>query len=238
MSATVLLSVLTVTSIWQMGNMGSGYPELRYIYFPLFKDAFLGEGWNILVWAVMFFVIELVFILAFSHAVNVTDGLDGLAAGSAVPVLIALAMTTYFVGHAGYADYLNLPFIPGAGEVTVIVAATLGATLGFLWFNINPALIFLGDSGALPLGAAMAYFALVSKQEILMIFMAGVFTFELLSSFLQIIWYKLTGARLFLIAPAHHIWEEKKMPEARIVVRFWIVSSICAVASLISIKLR
>jgi phospho-N-acetylmuramoyl-pentapeptide-transferase len=238
MVPTVLLATLIVTLVWQLGAATSSYPQLRHIFMPVMKEWVIGPGLNIYVLAAIFFVVQFVCILGFSHAANVTDGLDGLAVGSAVPVLAAMGLSTYFVGHAGYADYLNLPFIPGSGEVTVLVAATLGASLGFLWFNASPALIFMGDSGSLPLGASMAYFAMVSKQEILLILIGGVFTVEVATSLIQIGSCKLFNKRPFRIAPIHHIWQLEKMPESRIVLRFWVVSSLCAAVGLLMIKLR
>lgn len=238
MVPTLLLTLLVVGLLWKLGDAPGSYPELRYIFMPVFKDMVIGPGMGLLVLGGVFFVIQIMCILGFSHAANVTDGLDGLAVGSAVPVLAAMGLSTYFVGHANFSGYLHLPFIPGSGEVTVLVAATLGASLGFLWFNSSPALIFMGDSGSLPLGAAMAYFAIVSKQEILLILIGGVFTIEVASSLLQILCCKYFNWRPFRKAPIHHIWQLDKMPEARIVARFWIVSALFASLGLLLIKLR
>ncbi|MBC8371780.1 MAG: phospho-N-acetylmuramoyl-pentapeptide-transferase [Planctomycetes bacterium] len=238
MVPTLLLTLLVVGLLWKLGDAPGSYPELRYIFMPVFKDMVIGPGMGLLVLGGVFFVIQIMCILGFSHAANVTDGLDGLAVGSAVPVLAAMGLSTYCVGHANFSEYLHLPFIPGSGEVTVLVAATLGASLGFLWFNSSPALIFMGDSGSLPLGAAMAYFAIVSKQEILLILIGGVFTIEVASSLLQILCCKYFNWRPFRKAPIHHIWQLDKMPEARIVARFWIVSALFASLGLLLIKLR
>ena len=238
MVPTLLLTLFVVGLLWKLGDAPGSYPELRYIFMPVFKDMVIGPGMGLLVLGGVFFVIQIMCILGFSHAANVTDGLDGLAVGSAVPVLAAMGLSTYFVGHANFSEYLHLPFIPGSGEVTVLVAATLGASLGFLWFNSSPALIFMGDSGSLPLGAAMAYFAIVSKQEILLILIGGVFTIEVASSLLQILCCKYFNWRPFRKAPIHHIWQLDKMPEARIVARFWIVSALFASLGLLLIKLR
>ena len=238
MVPTLLLTLLVVGLLWKLGDAPGSYPELRYIFMPVFKDMVIGPGMGLLVLGGVFFVIQIMCILGFSHAANVTDGLDGLAVGSAVPVLAAMGLSTYFVGHANFSEYLHLPFIPGSGEVTVLVAATLGASLGFLWFNSSPALIFMGDSGSLPLGAAMAYFAIVSKQEILLILIGGVFTIEVASSLLQILCCKYFNWRPFRKAPIHHIWQLDKMPEARIVARFWIVSALFASLGLLLTKLR
>lgn len=238
MIPTLLLTLLVVSLLWKLGDAASSYPQMRYIFMPVFKDMVIGPGMSLLVLGVVFFVIQIVCILGFSHAANVTDGLDGLAVGSAVPVLAAMGLSTYFVGHAKFSEYLHLPFIPGSGEVTILVAATLGASLGFLWFNSSPALIFMGDSGSLPLGAAMAYFAIVSKQEILLILIGGVFTVEVASSLLQILCCKYFNWRPFRKAPIHHVWQLDEMPEARIVARFWIVSALFASLGLLLIKLR
>jgi len=238
MVPTLLLTLLVVGLLWKLGDESSAYPQLRYIFMPVFKDLVIGPGMSLLALGAVFFVVQTMCILGFSHAANVTDGLDGLAVGAAVPVLAAMGLSTYFVGHAILANYLHLPFIAGSGEVTVLVAATLGASLGFLWFNSSPALIFMGDSGSLPLGAAMAYFAIVSKQEILLILIGGVFTVEVASSLLQILCYKRFRWRPFRKAPIHHIWQLDGMPEARIVARFWIVSALLACLGLLLIKLR
>ena len=238
MITTLFLTLLVVSLLWKLGDAASSYPQMRYIFMPVFKDMVIGPGMSLLVLGVVFFVIQIVCILGFSHAANVTDGLDGLAVGSAVPVLAAMGLSTYFVGHAKFSEYLHLPFIPGSGEVTILVAATLGASLGFLWFNSSPALIFMGDSGSLPLGAAMAYFAIVSKQEILLILIGGVFTVEVASSLLQILCCKYFNWRPFRKAPIHHVWQLDEMPEARIVARFWIVSALFASLGLLLIKLR
>jgi len=238
MVPTLLLTLLVVGLLWKLGDASSSYPQMRHLFMPVFKDLVIGPDMGLLALGGVFFVVQTMCILGFSHAANVTDGLDGLAVGSAVPVLAAMGLSTYFVGHATFSEYLHLPFIPGSGEVTVLVAATLGASLGFLWFNSSPALIFMGDSGSLPLGAAMAYFAIVSKQEILLILIGGVFTLEVASSLLQILCYKRFRWRPFRKAPIHHIWQLDGMPEARIVARFWIVSALFASLGLLLIKLR
>lgn len=239
MLASLFLAALVVATYWALGDPVTGYPAIRNLYFPVLKDMFAQPdtlGW----WGFGIFVAFQTFvILATSHAVNVTDGLDGLAAGSAIPALMALAVASYAVGHAELAEYLNLPFIPGSGEVTVMVSAVLGATFGFLWFNSYPAAVFFGDSGSLPLGAGIAYFAIVSKQELALPILAGVFVIEVGTSLLQIYYYKFTGGkRLFLKAPIHHVWQLKGMPEAKIVARFWILSAVFAALGLLILKLR
>ena len=239
LGASALLAAWIVAAYWFLGDADAGYPEVRRLYFPLLKDLFAEP--EALGWAgfAIFLLFETFVILACCHAVNVTDGLDGLAAGCSLPALAALSLAAYAVGSVTWAEYLHLPYIPGSGEVAVLGGAVLGATLGFLWFNGHPAEVFFGDSGALPLGAAIAYFALVSKQEFALPVIAGVFVIEVGSSLLQIYYAKFTGGRrLFKKAPLHHVWQLAKMPEQRIVLRFWIVSCICAAFGLLLIKVR
>ena len=239
MLSSLLLAALVVSTYWALGDPSTGYPAIRNLYFPVLKDLFAQPdllGW----WGFLIFVgFQTFVILATAHAVNVTDGLDGLAAGAAIPALVALALASYAVGHADLADYLNLPHIPGSGEVTVMVSAVLGATFGFLWYNSYPAEVFFGDSGSLPLGAGIAYFAIVSKQELVLPLLAGVFVLEVSTSLLQIYYYKFTGGkRLFRKAPIHHIWQLRGMPEPKIVARFWILAAVCAALGLLLVKLR
>jgi phospho-N-acetylmuramoyl-pentapeptide-transferase len=237
--SSLILAAGVVAIYWALGDEQTGYPAIRRIYSPLLKDLFASPadfGW---IGFGLFLAFQTLVILSCSHAVNVTDGLDGLAGGSAVPTLMALGFGTYAVGNELVADYLNLPFIPGAGEVTVMAAAMLGATLGFLWYNGSPAEVFLGDSGSLPLGAGIAYLAIVAKQELVLPLLAAVFFVEVLSSLLQIYWYKFTGGkRLFLKAPLHHIWQLQGVPEQKIVLRFWLFGAVFAALGLLTIKLR
>jgi len=237
--ASAVLAAWIVAAYWFLGDSDSGYPEVRRLYFPILKDLFAEP--EALGWAgfAVFLAFETFVILACCHAVNVTDGLDGLAAGSSLAPLAVLSLAAYAVGNFTWSQYLHLPYIPGSGEVAVLGGAVLGATLGFLWFNGHPAEVFFGDSGALPLGAAIAYFALVSKQEFALPVIAAVFVLEVGSSLLQIYWFKFTGGRrLFAKAPLHHVWQLRGVPEQRIVLRFWIVSCICAAAGLLMIKVR
>lgn len=237
--ASLALSCGVVASYWALGDPVTGYEGIRELHFPLLKDMFAKP--DTLGWAgfAIFVGFQAFVILACSHAANVTDGLDGLAAGSAIPPLIALSAAVYAVGRIDYSAYLSLPYIPGAGEVTVMAAAVLGATLGFLWYNGHPAEVFFGDSGSLPLGAAIAYFAIVAKQEFALPLLAGVFVLEVSTSLLQIYYYKFTGGkRLFLKAPIHHVWQLKNVPEQKIVSRFWIVAAVSAAIGLFLIKVR
>ncbi len=178
------------------------------------------------------------FIAGFSNAVNLTDGLDGLAIG---PVLITagvIGLFAYVSGHSRIADYLELKYIAGAGTLAIPCAAIMGAGIGFLWFNTYPASVFMGDTGALALGGALATMAIVIRQEVVLIIAGGIFIVELFSVIAQVVSYKLRGRRIFLMAPIHHHYELKGWPEPQIIVRFWIISVILALVSLSLLKLR
>lgn len=179
-------------------------------------------------------------IVASGNAVNFADGLDGLAIGLLAIVAAAYAVLAYTGGHAKISDYLNILFIPRAGEMAVVCATVVGAGLGFLWFNSHPASIFMGDTGALPLGALMGFAAVVVKQEILLVIIGGVFVLEVVSVILQIIWFHASGGqkRLFRMTPLHHHFELKGWPEPKIVVRFWIWGILFALAGLATLKVR
>lgn len=193
----------------------------------------------------IFYIPVVIFIItAVSNAVNLTDGLDGLAAGTSAIVVFALGGFAYLAGNAVYAGYLNIPFISGAGEVAIVSMAIVMACVGFLWFNSNPAELFMGDTGSLALGSAIAVIALMIKQELLLPLLAGVFFMETLSVSLQVAWFKYTkmrygeGRRIFLMAPLHHHFQMKGWAEQKIVIRFWIVTIIFFLTSLMTLKLR
>ena len=177
-------------------------------------------------------------IVGSSNAVNLTDGLDGLAILPVVMVAGGLTVFAYVAGHVKFADYLNVPYIPGVGEVCIICGAIAGSGLGFLWFNTYPAQVFMGDIGALSLGAALGIIAVVVRQELAFFIMAGVFVVETLSVILQVGSYKLTGRRLFHMAPLHHHYELKGWPEPRVIVRFWIITVVLVLIGLATLKLR
>ena len=177
-------------------------------------------------------------IVGTSNAVNLTDGLDGLAIMPTVMVAAALGLFSYVTGHYSFANYLSIPFIPNAGELTVFCAAMVGAGLGFLWFNTYPAQVFMGDVGALALGAALGTVAVLVRQELVLLIMGGVFVIETLSVVLQVGSYKLRGKRVFLMAPIHHHYELKGWPEPRIIVRFWIITVFLVLVGLASLKIR
>jgi phospho-N-acetylmuramoyl-pentapeptide-transferase len=173
-----------------------------------------------------------------SNAVNLTDGLDGLAPGCLVCAGSAVSALAYLSGHRIMADHLNIPHVLGAGELAVLGAAMVGATLGFLWYNAPPAQIFMGDSGSLPLGGLLAYIALAIHQEWLLVLIGGVFVAEALSVILQVSSYKLTGRRILACSPLHHHFQFRGMPETKIVIRFWIVAALLAIAGLATLPLR
>ena len=198
---------------------------------PFFKDAAVELG-------IGFIFLSYFVIVGTSNAVNLTDGLDGLAIMPTVLVAGALGVFTYVIGHAKFAAYLGFPLIPGAGEVVVFCGAIVGAGLGFLWFNTYPAQVFMGDVGALALGAALGVIAIVARQELVLVVMGGVFVMETVSVILQVGSFKLTGKRIFRMAPLHHHFELKGWPEPRVIVRFWVVTVILVLAGLATLKIR
>ena len=176
--------------------------------------------------------------MGFSNAVNLTDGLDGLAIMPTVLVAAALGVFAYASGHSVFSEYLGIPRGPGAGELAVVCAAIAGAGLGFLWFNTYPAMVFMGDIGALALGAALGAIAVIVRQELILVVMGGIFVIETLSVMIQVGSFKLTGKRVFRMAPIHHHFELKGWPEPRVIVRFWIISVILVLVGLATLKVR
>jgi phospho-N-acetylmuramoyl-pentapeptide-transferase len=188
--------------------------------------------------AIGFVIIAFFVIVGSSNAVNLTDGLDGLAIMPTVMVGTALSVFAYVAGNAVFAKYLGLPHIPGAGEIVIFCAAMAGAGLGFLWFNAYPAEVFMGDVGALALGAALGVVAVIVRQEVVLLIMGGVFVVETLSVVLQVASFKLTGKRIFRMAPLHHHYELKGWKENQVVVRFWIITMMLVLFGLSTLKLR
>src|SRR6188472_1387783 len=207
-------------------------PAETTLYLPFLKNFAVPMG------AASFIVLTYFMIVGMSNAVNLTDGLDGLAIMPSVMVGGALGVFAYASGNAEFVKYLQIPAVPGAGEVLIFCAALLGAGLGFLWFNTYPAQVFMGDIGALALGAALGVVAVIVRQEIVLFIMGGVFVMETLSVVLQVGSFKLRGKRIFRMAPIHHHFELKGWPEPRVIVRFWIISIILAIIGLMSLKLR
>jgi phospho-N-acetylmuramoyl-pentapeptide-transferase len=206
-------------------------PAETALLIPYLKDVSIQLGpWFILL---TYFVI-----VGASNAVNLTDGLDGLAVMPTVLVAGALAVFAYAAGHSQIASYLLIPHIPGVGELVIFCGALVGAGLGFLWFNAYPALVFMGDVGALALGAALGVVAVAARQELVLFIMGGVFVLETVSVMLQVMSFKLTGKRIFRMAPLHHHFELKGWPEPRVIVRFWIVTVVLVLIGLASLKIR
>lgn len=207
-------------------------PAETTLILPFFKTVAFPLG------AVSFIVLTYFVIVGTSNAVNLTDGLDGLAIMPTVMVASALAVFAYVAGHLYFSKYLGVPYVPGAGELTVFCAAIGGAGLGFLWFNAYPAEVFMGDVGALALGAALGTVAVIVRQEIVLFIMGGVFVMETISVMLQVGSFKLTGKRIFRMAPLHHHYELKGWKETQVVVRFWIITMMLVLVGLSTLKLR
>ncbi|MDY0022561.1 phospho-N-acetylmuramoyl-pentapeptide-transferase [Arenimonas caeni] len=201
------------------------------LFLPLLKDFAIPLGAG-------FVVLAYFWIVGFSNAVNLTDGLDGLAIMPTVLVAGALGVFAYASGNAVFSEYLQIPSIPGAGEITIVCAAIAGAGLGFLWFNTYPAMVFMGDIGALALGAVLGTIAVIVRQEAILVLMGGIFVIETLSVMIQVASFKLTGRRVFRMAPIHHHFELKGWPEPRVIVRFWIISVMLVLVGLATLKVR
>jgi phospho-N-acetylmuramoyl-pentapeptide-transferase len=199
--------------------------------FPFFKDFLLDLG--------LFFVLFGAFVIVGAgNAVNLTDGLDGLAIGPVMIAAGAFGVIAYLTGNALFANYLQINFVPGTGELAVVLGAVIGAGLGFLWFNAPPAAIFMGDTGSLALGGLIGTVAVATKHEIVMAIIGGLFVMEALSVMIQVGVFKMTGRRVFLMAPIHHHFEKKGWTESQVVVRFWIIAIILALLGLATLKLR
>jgi phospho-N-acetylmuramoyl-pentapeptide-transferase len=201
------------------------------LYFPFLKEQYLTLGWLYVPFAALV-------IVGASNAVNLTDGLDGLAIGPVMTTAFTYGVFAYVTGNVKLAEYLLIPYVPGAGELAIFCGALLCAGLGFLWFNAYPAEMFMGDVGSLPLGAALGLIALVTKQEVVMVVVGGVFVVEALSVIFQVVSFKLRHKRVFRMAPIHHHFELQGWPEPQIIVRFWIISIVCALLALSTLKLR
>ena len=205
--------------------------DLKNLYFPFFKNLIINLGW--------FFIPFAVFIIVgSSNAVNLTDGLDGLATVPVILVAGCFAFISYVTGNMVFSEYLQIPYIQGVGEVSVFLGAVIGACLGFLWFNAPPAKIFMGDTGSLALGGSLGAVGIITKHEIVLAITGGLFVLEAVSVIVQVISFKLTGKRIFKMAPIHHHYEKKGWPESTVVIRFWIVAIILAMIGLATLKLR
>ena len=205
--------------------------DLKNLYFPFFKDLIINLGW--------FFIPFSVFVIVgSSNAVNLTDGLDGLATVPVILVAGCFAFISYVTGNIVFSEYLQILYIEGTGEISIFCGAIIGACLGFLWFNAPPAKIFMGDTGSLSLGGSLGAVGIITKHEIVLAITGGLFVLEALSVMVQVISFKLTGKRIFKMAPIHHHFEKKGWPESTVVIRFWIISIILAMIGLATLKLR
>ncbi|MDY6967786.1 MAG: phospho-N-acetylmuramoyl-pentapeptide-transferase [Spirochaetota bacterium] len=200
------------------------------LFIPFFNEAVLNMMW-------LWIVFATIVIVGSSNAVNLTDGLDGIAIGSVITVAVSLGIMAYLSGHIKLAAYLKIPFIPHSAELTVFLSAVVGASIGFLWFNCNPASVFMGDTGSLSLGGIVGIVAIMIKKEIFLFIVGGVFVIEAISVIIQVVSFKLRGKRVFKMAPIHHHFELSGWPEQKVVVRMWILGIILAILGLSSLKL-
>ena len=209
----------------------SDHEYLKNLYFPFFKDFVINLG-------IFFIPFALFVIIGASNAVNLTDGLDGLAILPCVMVAAGLGIIGYLAGNAIYSDFLNIPYLPGTGEMIVFCGALVGSGIGFLWFNTYPAQVFMGDVGSLSLGAALGIVTVIIRHEYVLLVMGGLFVIEALSVIVQVASFKLTGKRVFNMAPLHHHYELKGWPEPRVIVRFWIITFMLVLLGLALLRLR
>jgi len=229
-SKIIIQVLIAVLGILILINF-SDHPDLKYLYFPFFKNLLINLGW--------FFIPFAAFIIVgSSNAVNLTDGLDGLATVPVILVASCFAFISYVTGNIVFSEYLQIPYIEGVGEVAVFLGSIIGACLGFLWFNAPPAKIFMGDTGSLALGGSLGAVGIITKHEIVLAITGGLFVLEAVSVIVQVLSYKLTGKRVFKMAPIHHHFEKKGWAESTVVVRFWIISIVLAMIGLATLKLR
>ena len=207
------------------------YAEFKNLYFPFFKNLLINLGW-------FFIPFSIFVIVGSSNAVNLTDGLDGLATVPVILVAGCFAFISYVTGNIFFSEYLQILYIQGTGEISIFCGSIIGACLGFLWFNAPPAKIFMGDTGSLSLGGSLGAVGIITKHEIVLAITGGLFVLEALSVVVQVISYKLTGKRIFKMAPIHHHFEKKGWQESTVVIRFWIISIILAMIGLATLKLR
>ena len=221
------VAAIAALLVWQyQASLGQPFP----LRLPL-----LGSSPDLGLW---FVPLAVLVVVGSSNAVNLTDGLDGLAGGCLIFATGAMAIVAYAAGHAQLAEYLNVPRVPGADEMLILCGGMIGGLLGFLWFNCHPAQVFMGDTGSLPLGGLLGLLAVVSRQELLLVIIGGVFVAEALSVILQVGSYKWRRRRIFLCAPLHHHFQLRGWPESHVVVRFWIASAFCAILGLVTLKLH
>ena len=223
----IILSLFVVLLLMKYGNS----EHLNNLYFPFFKNLIINLG--------LFFIPFAIFIIVgSSNAVNLTDGLDGLATVPVMLVALSFTLICYVVGNTVFSEYLQIPYIPDVGESSIFCGSMLGSCLGFLWYNAPPAKIFMGDTGSLSLGGSLGAVSLISKHEIVLGIIGGLFVLETASVIIQVISFKLTGKRVFMMAPLHHHFEKKGWAEPTIVIRFWIITIVLALIGLATLKIR
>jgi phospho-N-acetylmuramoyl-pentapeptide-transferase len=227
MAIEIAIAALACYIIMSIGRQ----PFASSLTFPFFKELVLPLGWFFLVFGTFI-------IVGAGNAVNLTDGLDGLATVPVIIVALSFGFISYLVGNSFFSDYLNIHYVPGTGELAVLCGAVIGAGLGFLWFNAPPASIFMGDTGSLALGGMIGTIAVATKHEIVLAVIGGLFVLEAVSVIVQVVSFKLTGKRVFRMAPIHHHFEQLGWTEPQIVIRFWIVAVVLALAGLSTLKLR
>ncbi len=226
-----LFGVALMRGRWSVSYETTGAEGYAYLLVPFFKNFYPYLGAAYLLWVV-------IVMIGASNAVNLTDGLDGLAIGTTVMSAVAYIVMAYLASRADWSSYLYIPYVPDAGEIAVFGSALLGASLGFLWFNSHPAEVFMGDTGSMMLGGALGAMALLIKQEILLVLIGGIFVAEALSVIIQVASFKLTGKRVFRMSPLHHHYEKLGLHENKIILRFWTVSFLLALFGLATLKLR
>jgi phospho-N-acetylmuramoyl-pentapeptide-transferase len=227
LSGQIIISLIAIYILLEY----SEHPFLNNLYFPFFKNLILPMG-------IFFIPFALFVIVGASNAVNLTDGLDGLATVPVMLVALSYTLISYIVGNTIFAEYLKIPYVQSAGELSIFCGAIFGSCLGFLWYNAPPAKIFMGDTGSLSLGGSLAAVAIIVKHEIVLAIIGGLFVLETASVIIQVISFKLTGKRVFMMAPIHHHFEKKGWPESTVVIRFWIIAIILALIGLATLKLR
>ena len=223
----ILISFIAIILLVKFGDSN----HVKNLYFPFFKNMVLYLG-------VFFIPFAIFVIIASSNAVNLTDGLDGLATVPVMLVALSFTFICYIVGNTVFSEYLQIPYIKDVGEISIFCGAMVGSCLGFLWYNAPPAKIFMGDTGSLSLGGSLGAVSVISKHEIVLAIIGGLFVLETVSVIIQVISFKLTGKRVFMMAPLHHHFEKKGWAESTVVIRFWIISVILALIGLATLKLR
>jgi phospho-N-acetylmuramoyl-pentapeptide-transferase len=226
----VIEALIALAACYAIARLGRP-PFATSLALPFIKEWVFDLSWFYLLFGTFI-------IVGAGNAVNLTDGLDGLAIGPVMTSALSFGLITYFVGNAVYSDYLQINFVVGSGEIAVLLGAVLGAGLGFLWFNAPPASIFMGDTGSLALGGLLGTVAVATKHEIVLGIVGGIFVLEAVSVIVQVVSFRLTGKRVFRMAPLHHHFEQKGWTEPQIVIRFWIISIVLALAGLSTLKLR